>query len=228
LRLAVLLLLALLAACDLPKDSAATLERVRGGELRVGVTEHRPWARFEDGQAVGIEPALVQEWARSLGATIRWVRGAETELVEALDRREIDLLIAGLERRTPHAKRLGLTQPYLKTELRLAVPPGRTAPDDWTGQRVAVPPGHVGVAARLREKKAEAVEVTAGDDMAVAGYDFQLDPARFRVAGPVLATEERVMAITAGESAFLLALDRFLSDLGEERIRAIAAAEAAR
>src|SRR3712207_7643050 len=40
-------LLALVAAaCDLPRDPEGTLQRVRGGTMRVGVVERRPWTTF--------------------------------------------------------------------------------------------------------------------------------------------------------------------------------------
>lgn len=216
----------LLAACDLPKDNAGTLDRVRGGELRVGVAEHPPWVRLDGERVGGIEPALIRTWAARLGATVRWVRGAETALVEALDRREIDLLVAGLPRSTPFASRVGLTQPYLETELRLAMPPDRPVPGDWAGQRVAVAPDRPEVAARLREEGLEPVPAAA-DAAVLAGYDVEIDAGRYRLVGPVLAREQRAMAVSAGESAFLLALDRFLAETGEDGIRRLAAAEAA-
>jgi hypothetical protein len=53
-----------------PRDSAGTLDRVRGGELRAGVAHHPPWGRVEGDQATGIEPALIESWAQQLGAYV--------------------------------------------------------------------------------------------------------------------------------------------------------------
>lgn len=126
----------LLAGCDsFPRDSAGTLDRVRGGELRIGVADNPPWVRFESGRAVGLEPELIERWAKKLGARVSWRRGAEAELVEALHRREIDVLAAGLDSKTPYKSKLGLTQPYIEVEDRygsrkkhvLAVTPGESA-----------------------------------------------------------------------------------------------------
>jgi hypothetical protein len=57
----VLLSTVLLIGCDaLPRDSAGALNRVRGGELRVGVADHPPWVRFEGGRVAGLEPELIE------------------------------------------------------------------------------------------------------------------------------------------------------------------------
>jgi polar amino acid transport system substrate-binding protein len=108
---------ALLAGCDaIPRDSAGALNRVRGGELRGGVADNPPWVRFEDGRVTGLEPELIEAWAKELGARVIWRRGAESELVEALHRREVDVLAAGLNSETPYKSKLGLTQPYVEVE----------------------------------------------------------------------------------------------------------------
>lgn len=220
------LALLLLCACDLPKDSAGTLERVRNGELRAGVVEHPPWVRLEDGRVKGIEPALVETWAGTLGARVRWVRGSEGELVEALHRREIDVLAAGLERDTPYRSRLGLSQPYLVAKLGIAMPAGQPPPQDWKGRPVAVDPVRVALVARVREQGAEPVPLQAdqGKTLPSAGYDFEL--------GAHLAQEfvkeRHTLAVSQGESAFLFALDQFLQGLGEERLKDLAAAAASR
>jgi polar amino acid transport system substrate-binding protein len=91
--------------------------------------------RFENGHVAGLEPELIEAWAKRLGARVNWKHGAEAELIEALHRREIDVLAAGLDSKTPYKSELGLTQPYVKVEDRhgskkkhvLAVTPGESA-----------------------------------------------------------------------------------------------------
>lgn len=39
-------ILALAVACDFPRDAQDTLQRVRNGTMRVGVSENDPWVRF--------------------------------------------------------------------------------------------------------------------------------------------------------------------------------------
>ena len=115
----------LVAACDaVPRDSHGALERVRETrELRVGVTHDPPWAQAESGRIGGIEPVIVERFAASLGAKPRYVAGSESELMEALHARKLDVVAAGLDKSTPHKKRGALTQPYLKTKL-ASVPAG--------------------------------------------------------------------------------------------------------
>jgi polar amino acid transport system substrate-binding protein len=113
------LVAALLGACDaipIPQDSAGTLNRIRGGELRVGVADNPPWVHFDGGRVAGLEPELIEVWAKELGARVVWHRGAEAELAEALHRREVDVLAAGLDSKTPYQSKLGLTQPYIEVE----------------------------------------------------------------------------------------------------------------
>jgi hypothetical protein len=127
---------ALLTGCDaIPRDSAGALDRARGGELRVGLADHPPWVRFDGEGHSGLEPELIEAWAKKLGARIHWRRGAEAELVEAVHRRELDVLVAGLDNSTPYRSRLGLSQPYLEYKDRygstkkrvIAVTPGESA-----------------------------------------------------------------------------------------------------
>ncbi|HEX8568450.1 MAG TPA: transporter substrate-binding domain-containing protein [Caulobacteraceae bacterium] len=120
---------ALIAGCEeVPRDSHGTLERVRrSGELRVGVTHDPPWATLDGGRvAGGIEPAIVERFAASLGVRPRYVTGAESELMEALHAGKLDVVAAGLDKTTAHKKRGALTQPYLKTTLG-SVPEGEKA-----------------------------------------------------------------------------------------------------
>ena len=125
-----------LIGCDsLPRDNAGALERASGGELRVGVVENPPWVHFDNQTVTGLEPELIETWAKSINARVRWQRGAESNLVDALNRRELDVLAAGLDSRTPYHSKLALTQPYVEVDDRhgnrkkhlLAVTPGESA-----------------------------------------------------------------------------------------------------
>jgi polar amino acid transport system substrate-binding protein len=124
--------LAALPSCGLPRDSDHTLERVRGGELRVGVTEHVPWVTVHDDRMDGIEPRLIEELARGLGARAVWRRGAESEILEALHRRELDIVAGGLTDDSPWKGQVALTHPYFTDTATgrarvLAVAPGENA-----------------------------------------------------------------------------------------------------
>jgi polar amino acid transport system substrate-binding protein len=139
-------------ACDLPRDPEGTLERVRGGVLRVGAIDEAPWVvhdahRDAHGQPRGVEVALVEALADRLGAEVRWDHGGETRLLAALERFELDLVIGGLDADSPYADEVGFTRPYYEADGHahvLAAPPGENA---WLmtiegflrGQQLALP-----------------------------------------------------------------------------------------
>jgi hypothetical protein len=120
-----------LVGCDLPRDPEGTLDRVRNGVLRVGVTPHGEWVESDAGRPpTGIEPALVEDFARQHGATIQWFRGSETEVLTALEEYELDLVVGGLTEDTLWSDRIALSQPYFETENArhvIAVAPGENA-----------------------------------------------------------------------------------------------------
>jgi polar amino acid transport system substrate-binding protein len=130
-RVAPLVVAAALAGCQVPADPDGTLERVRGGTMRVGITTHIPWTEVPDrGAPRGVEVTLVQRFARSLNARVRWREGAEAELVEAMKAGELDLVVGGLTGRSPWHKEVALTRPYLRADGEkhvLAAPLGENA-----------------------------------------------------------------------------------------------------
>jgi polar amino acid transport system substrate-binding protein len=134
--LAILVAALTTASCSaVPRDSAGALDRLRGGVLRAGVVDHPPWTVVDNHTITGTEAHLLEEWASQLGARVEWRAGDLDELVEALHRREIDVLAAGLHQKTPYAPQLALTQPYAEStdahgktqRVVLAVTPGESA-----------------------------------------------------------------------------------------------------
>jgi polar amino acid transport system substrate-binding protein len=117
------------AGCGLPRDAAGTLERVRGGLLRVGVVHNPPFVVDAGGAVRGVEAALAEAIAHELGSQIEWRRGAEHTLMRALHRRELDLVIGGFDEKVPWVREAALTRPYYTDEKPhvLALPPGENA-----------------------------------------------------------------------------------------------------
>jgi polar amino acid transport system substrate-binding protein len=104
--------LALALACGLPRDPEGTLERVRGGTLRVGFVVDTPWVTEARIGAGGIEGAIAAELARGLGARVTWTHASETPLLTALHDGDLDLVIAGLTKDSPWAAKASFTRPY--------------------------------------------------------------------------------------------------------------------
>ena len=118
--LACALALSIAACSDFPRDPEGTLERARGGELRVGVAQ-------------GVTPAeqeVVARLAASLEARVAWELGGAPDLLGRLERRELDIVIAGLEPKTPWKGRVALSRPLRDGEGRervVATSPGENA-----------------------------------------------------------------------------------------------------
>ena len=105
-------ILVLALACGLPRDPEGTLERVRGGTLRVGFVVDTPWVTAAGEGAGGIEGAIAAELARTLGARIVWTHASETPLLTALHDGDLDLVVAGLTKDSPWAAKASFTRPY--------------------------------------------------------------------------------------------------------------------
>ena len=129
-RLTALLIALSLASCGVPRDPEGTLERVRGGEMRVGVSSSDPWATWPGDEPSGVEVGLVEDFASDIDSEVVWVEGSEAEVIEALEVGELDLVIGGLTSTSPWSKVAALTHPYITTKVVVAVPDGPEVPDD--------------------------------------------------------------------------------------------------
>lgn len=117
------------SACGLPRDPNKSVDRIRQtAVLRAGFTEHAPWVtRAEGGRAEGPEAELVERFAESLGARAEWRHGSESQLFDALEQFELDIVVGGLTADNPSAPRLGVTRPYVERDDKqhvMAVAPG--------------------------------------------------------------------------------------------------------
>ena len=199
--------------CGIPRDPESTLDRVRGGTLRAGITASEPWATLERGRPGGVEVELVEQFAHELGAKVEWVDGSEAELIGALEVRELDLVVGGLTADTPWQSKAAITRSYATTRVVVAVPSSQPPPGDIAGLRVAVEAGSD--AAGILEDKTDAVPVRVPDvtqvkGSAVAVDEWLLDNLGLRDTGVHLSKAKHVMATPLGENAFLVRLERFL------------------
>ena len=113
--LALAAVLALAGCGTYPADPAGTLERVADGTLRVGASENGEWVQFAGEDVQGTEADLVRDFAARIGAEVEWVPGTEHVLAEELKHSELDLVIGGLDDKTPWAQHGGLTRAYAES-----------------------------------------------------------------------------------------------------------------
>ncbi len=110
-----LLAVAALSGCGMhiPSDPHGTVERAENGTLRVGATENPPWVELDAADdPTGAEPELLTRFADELGAEVAWTTGSEAELMSALERGELDVVVGGFLDDTPWVERGAVTRPY--------------------------------------------------------------------------------------------------------------------
>lgn len=212
---------ATLAGCDIPRDPEGTLERVRGGTMRVGVAEHDPWVILNaSGEPTGgVEVGLVESFAASVDAEIEWFDGSSEELTSALHTRSLDLVIGGFHSQSPFTKDAAFTHPYLTTFTTIGVPPGTGSDPELSGVEVAVEAGSEleGLVRKLDVEVVVVDDVTAFDGP-VAIEDWLLDDLGLEPSSIRITETDHVMAVPHGENAWLTAIERFLLD-NDDRAR---------
>ena len=214
-------LLAVLAAgCQFPADPEGTLDQVTGGTLRVGVIDDPPWVELRPGrEPAGVEPELVRRFAETIDAEIEWVEGAEADLASAAGGFQLDVIIGGLTREFPYVDDVAMTAPYVDTEVELGLPPGEELPDELGGVEVYVERSSE-AAALLREEEDDAVPVFFDSLDEVDGLalldTYDIDAIDYERTDYILRDHEHAMAVPLGENAFMVELEQFLLDRGEE------------
>jgi len=212
---------------ELPRDPHGSLDRVRGGTLRVGLVETPPWVVERDGQPAGAEVELVKRLAAELGATPQWVLGGSQSHMEALERCQLDLVIGGVTKDTPWKDRVGLAGPYFEDRVFVGVP-DPAAREGLRGLSVRVKRGDV-AAAYVRKKHAAPVEVSdlRGHAEPAAAPDWELEVLGLTPVGDELQTRKHVWAVPPGENAWIKHLEEFFDREGGN-VRALLQQEAAR
>lgn len=200
-------------SCGIPRDPEGTLERVRGGTMRVGVAEKDPWVVMGDSDEPtgGVEVELVEEFARTIDAEIEWFEGATEELAAGLHTRSLDLVIGGLTSTSPYQKEATFTHPYLTTFTTIGIPLATEVEEDLTGDDVAVEAGtELEGLVRKLDVNVEAVDDVTTVDGAVAIEDWLLDDLGLKASDVRITETDHVMAVPHGENAWLTELESFL------------------
>ena len=112
--LATAMLAATLAGCgmSIPADPDGTLDRVSGGELRIGASPDPGLVDVESSTPSGPLPDLAEQFAATLDARAEWTVGSEETLVGMLEAGDLDLIIGGFTERTPWIDKAGITRGY--------------------------------------------------------------------------------------------------------------------
>ena len=111
-----------LTGCDvtIPVDPDGTLDRIRREQvLRAGASPRPGWvvARSMTEDPTGREVDLVEGFAASLGAEVRWTVGGEEHLTARLEDGSLDIVVGGLTDQNPFSAEVSMTRPYLEEEV---------------------------------------------------------------------------------------------------------------
>jgi polar amino acid transport system substrate-binding protein len=115
-----LLVLALTACESFPSAGGGTATSPRlqkilaSGELRVGLTGSQPPLNMRDkqGEMIGLEVDLMQALGDSMGLDVRFVATPFAELLPALERGDVDLVISGMTITPERNARVAFVGPY--------------------------------------------------------------------------------------------------------------------
>ena len=107
-------LAATLTGCgmSIPADPDGTLDRVSGGELRIGASPDPGLVDVGSSTPTGPLPDLAEQFAATLDAEPEWTVGSEETLVGMLEAGDLDLVIGGFTEKTPWIDKAGITRGY--------------------------------------------------------------------------------------------------------------------
>jgi ABC-type amino acid transport substrate-binding protein len=107
-------LLVTVTGCGLqvPADPSGTLDAVRGGTLRAGVSPNGGYVDVGTSPPTGSDVRAIEDFAESLDAEVAWTVGSEEALVRGLESGELDLVAGGITDQTPWIEQAGVTRPY--------------------------------------------------------------------------------------------------------------------
>ncbi len=116
-------LLALVLLCYVPVTASADLleDILDRQKIRVGVSLFTPWAlKDKDGELSGFEIDVANKLARDMGVEAEFKVYNWPEIIPALNRGEIDVIIAGMSITPKRALQLNFTLPYAESGTALA------------------------------------------------------------------------------------------------------------
>ncbi len=82
------------------------------GTVKIGISLHYPPLNFESGRK-GVEMEMARELGKFMGVSVKMVPLSITEYLSALEKGEVDLVLAGLSRNLLRARRIWFSEPYI-------------------------------------------------------------------------------------------------------------------
>ncbi|WP_091702860.1 hypothetical protein [Microbacterium sp. cf046] len=102
-----------LAGCaSIPRDPDGTLERITGGELRVGASPAAGLVEVDGADVSGPLADVVERFAEEHDARAVWTVGSEEDLVYDIEQGTLDMAIGGMTAATPWTVSVGVTRGY--------------------------------------------------------------------------------------------------------------------
>lgn len=96
----------------IPTDPSGSLDRITGGDLRVGASPAKGTVDVDGDEVSGPVATAVEGFAASRDARIVWTIGSEEELVDDLEDGRLDLAIGGMTEQSPWSERVSVTRAY--------------------------------------------------------------------------------------------------------------------
>ncbi len=210
--IAALICFHLLVACDdYPRDPKGSLLAAQNQVLKVGASEFSPWIRWQNGIATGSEATLVEDFARSIGARVEWIKGSEEMLMTMLEVHELHLVVGGITAESPWSRRVALTRPYLKQHYLICSTDENLSPRMVKNQKVAMHKDSM-LSAHIKDKdgipeRLDSLENYRGL-IAISADERNRYPCGQEHIR--LKPSEHVIALPMGENALLMAVEKFL------------------
>jgi len=115
--------LLLFISCNLPKDPKSSWEKAKEVGLIVGVIENPPYTTKTENSFSGTEIAIINKFAKMNRLKVIYNIGNESDLIEKLEKYEVNLVIGGFDKKSVWSEKAGFTRPYDKQHVFL-VPKG--------------------------------------------------------------------------------------------------------
>ncbi len=219
----ILIIITIISGCDIPKDPNKTYQNVLiHKQFRVGVIDNPPWIEFNNGNPTGIEAGILINFAKSLNVKIVWKKGNEHNLMQMLKENQIEIVAGGLDKKSPYAKEAGFTKTFFFANVYAGFPENFEIKNDLENLTVAAK--QTGPAFFILQKeKAKVKKVNEFNEHngIVAGYDWELIKAGYKLGNKKLATFQHVFAVPQGENKWLTEFENFLESKKDEIIEQI-------